>query len=73
MGSQGIHLQQTEAIEPSEESSQPIETNPAEDQGPPPVEREACDLQIMLGLPEQQKVCLISQLVDISEDEEEVN
>ncbi|KAL5111932.1 Hillarin [Taenia crassiceps] len=71
MGSQGIHLQQTEAIEPGEEPSQPIETNPEEDQGPPPVEREACDLQIILGLPEQQKVCLISQLVDISEDEEE--
>eukprot|EP00108_Taenia_solium_P006885 TsM_001031000 transcript=TsM_001031000 gene=TsM_001031000 len=71
MGSQGIHLQQTEVTEPSEESSQPIETNPEDDQGPPPVEREACDLQIILGLPEQQKVCLISQLMDISEDEEE--
>ncbi|KAH9287264.1 Kyphoscoliosis peptidase [Echinococcus granulosus] len=71
MGSQGIHSQQAEATEPGKEPSQPIETNPEEEQGSRPVDREACDLQIILGLPEQQKVCLISQLVDISGDEEE--
>ena len=71
IGSQSI-LPQPE--EPSEANEEHAQTNEKEegDQMPQAVDRESCDLQIVLGLPEQQKVCLISQLVDISGDEEEV-
>lgn len=36
------------------------------------IDPEAADVTVMLGLPDNQKICLISQLVDISGEEEEV-
>ena len=64
-----------EATDTKEETSHTMEMNAntgEEDQCTQIVDREVCDLHIVLGLPEQQKVCLISQLVDISGDDEEV-
>lgn len=76
MGSQNLQAQLAEAVA-AEASEMALNGDgnagaPEEDQGPPAIDREACDLQIILGMSDQHKICLISQLVDISGDEEEV-
>ncbi|VDD74691.1 unnamed protein product [Mesocestoides corti] len=70
MGSQATQLQSEENNLDGDQFSS-VKEGSESDQGPPTVDREAFDLQIVLGLPDQQKMCLISQLVDISGEEED--
>nr|CDS33379.1 ubiquitin protein ligase BRE1 [Hymenolepis microstoma] len=72
MGSQGLQPQVAEVAATEEEAEAVQKSDEAPvDMEPEKIDREACDLIITLGLSEVQKICLISQLVDISGEEEE--
>ncbi|VDL62112.1 unnamed protein product [Hymenolepis diminuta] len=71
MGSQGLQTQVSETAAAEEATAAQSGDAVPLDLEPETIDREACDLQIILGMSEVQKICLISQLVDISGEEEE--
>lgn len=73
MGSQGLQTQVSETAAAEEATATQNGDAVQLDLEPETIDREACDLQIILGMSEVQKICLISQLVDISGEEEEVS